>query len=98
MQQLLSSLEDERQLQFRRFVGISAAVHAALAILFWIGPMSHTGKALPVVERVELVEVLPSATAPRPKPKAQTPPKPVPPPPPPPEVAKVLPKEPVPSR
>ena len=91
-----SSLEDERQRQFRRFVGISAGVHAALAILVWIGPMSHTGKALPVVERVTLVEALPSAAAPRPKPKTAAPPKPVPPPPPPPEVAKVLPKEPAP--
>jgi TonB family protein len=97
MQQLLSSLEDERQRQFRRFVGISAAIHVVLAFLFWIGPMRHTGKAMPVVERVELVEALPSAAAAKPKPAVpQVPPKPKPPPPPPPEVAKVLPKEPAP--
>jgi TonB family protein len=95
MQQLLSSLEDERQRQFRRFVGISAAVHVVLAILFWIGPMRHSRTSLPVVERVELVEVLPGPAAVKPR-KAPAPAKPKPPPPPPPEAKKVLPKEPAP--
>jgi len=90
MQQLLSSLEDERQRQFRRFVGISAAIHVALAVLFWIGPMRHTGPALPVVERVELVEVTAAAPAARPAPARVKPP------PPPPPAKKVLPKEPAP--
>jgi TonB family protein len=96
MQQLLSTLEDERQRQFRRFVGISAAVHVVLAVLFWIGPVRHTGKALPAVERVELVEALASAPAARPKPARPVPAKPKPPPPPPPAAKKVLPKEPAP--
>lgn len=93
MQQLLSSLEDERQRQFRRFVGISAAIHVALAILFWIGPIRDTGKALPVVERVEWVEVVPGPALAKPKALPVAKPKPKPPPP---EVAKVLPKEPAP--
>jgi colicin import membrane protein len=91
MQQLLSSLEDERQRQFRRFVGFSAAVHVGLAVLFWIGPMQRSGPALPVVERVELVEVMastPAAPAARPAPARPKPP--------PPAVKKVLPKEPAP--
>jgi colicin import membrane protein len=96
MQQLLSSLEDERQRQFRRFVGISAAVHAGLALLFWIGPIRHSTPNLPVVERVELVEALASAPAARPAPARPAPAKPKPPPPPPPQAKKVLPKEPAP--
>ena len=96
MQQLLSSLEDERQRQFRRFVRISAVVHVALAVLFWIGPVRQTGKALPAVERVELVEALASAPAARPKPAKPVPAKPKPPPPPPPQAKKVLPKDPAP--
>jgi TonB family protein len=96
MQQLLSTLEDERQRQFRRFVGISAAVHVVLAVLFWIGPVRQTGKVLPMVERVELVEALASAPAARPKPARPAPAKPKPPPPPPPAAKKVLPKEPAP--
>jgi TonB family protein len=91
MQQLLSSLEDERQRQFRRFVKISAAVHAAMALLMWIGPIRSSHTNLPVVERVELVEALaPSA---RPAPARPAPAKPKPPPPP---AKKVLPKEPAP--
>jgi TonB family protein len=95
MQQLLSSLEDERQRQFRRFVAISAAVHVALGLLFWVGPIRPTGKALPVVERVELVEALTAAPTarPAPAPARPAPPKPKPPPPP---MPKVLPKEPAP--
>ena len=93
MQQLLSSLEDERQRQFRRFVGISAAVHVALAVLFWIGPIRQTRTNLPAVERVELVEAFASAPAARPKPARPAPAKPKPPPPP---EKKVLPKEPAP--
>ena len=96
MQQLLSSLEDERQRQFRRFVRISAVVHVVLAVLFWIGPVRQTGKALPAVERVELVEALASAPAARPKPAQPVPAKPKPPPPPPPPAKKVLPKDPAP--
>jgi colicin import membrane protein len=91
MQQLLSSLEDERQRQFRRFVRISAVVHAAAALLFWIGPIRHSTSNLPVVERVELVEAL--APAARPAPAKPAPAKPKPPPPP---AKKVLPKEPAP--
>ena len=100
MQQLLSSLEAERQRQFRRFVGVSAVFHVLLALAFWIGPIRHSNRALPVVERVDLVEALPSAPAariaPRPPPVAPAKPKPPPPPPPPPEAKKVLPKEPAP--
>lgn len=98
MQQLLSSLEDERQRQFRRFVGISAVVHAGLALLFWLGPIRHSSRTLPVVERVELVEAIASAPAARPAPArpAPAPAKPKPPPPPPPQAKKVLPKEPAP--
>ncbi len=96
MQQLLSSLADERQRQFRRFVGISAAVHAGLALLFVLGPIRHSTPNLPVVERVELVEALASAPAARPAPARPAPAKPKPPPPPPPPAKKVLPKEPAP--
>jgi colicin import membrane protein len=91
MQQLLSSLEDERQRQFRRFVGISAAIHAVAALLMWIGPIRHSPSNLPVVERVQLVEAL--APAARPAPARPAPAKPKPPPPP---AKKVLPKEPAP--
>lgn len=95
MQQLLSSLEDERQRQFRRFVAVSAAAHVVLGLLFFIGPIRPTGKALPVVERVELVEALASAPAarPAPAPAPAAPPRPKPPPPP---LPKVLPKQPAP--
>jgi len=98
MQQLLSTLEDERQRQFRRFVGFSAVAHALLALLFWIGPIRTSHEALPVVERVELVEAMPSARIAKPKPVAPVakPKPPPPPPPPPPEDVKVLPKEPAP--
>src|SRR5262245_3035816 len=97
MQQLLSSLEDERQRQFRRFLVASAALHVGLAILFWWSPLKPTGTALPAVVRVDLVtmaDLTPVAKpvevpAPRPAP-------PPPPPPPPPEVKKVLPKQPAP--
>ncbi len=94
MQQLLSSLEDERQRQFRRFVGISAAAHVALAILFWIGPIRVTDRSLPVVERVQLVEALAAAPVARPAPARPAPVKP--PPPPPPPAKKILPKQPAP--
>jgi colicin import membrane protein len=93
MQQLLSSLEDERQRQFRRFVGVSAAVHAALALLMWIGPIRSSRPSLPVVERVELVEALAPAARPAPTRPAPAPAKPKPPPPP---AKKILPKEPAP--
>src|SRR5262245_603379 len=102
MQQLLSSLEAERQRQFRRFVWLSAAFHVLLGLAFWIGPIRHSGKVLPAVERVNLVEALPSNPGARPAPPPpQAKPKPTPlppppPPPPPPEVAKVLPKQPAP--
>lgn len=98
MQQLLSSLEEERQRQFRRFVAISAGVHVTLAVLFWIGPIRPASKGLPVVERVALVPTLPAPPAAKPaaaKPKP-APVKPAPPPPPPPEAKKVLPKQPAP--
>jgi TonB family protein len=94
MQQLLSSLEAERQRQFRRFVGVSALLHVALGLAFWIGPIRHSGRALPAVERVSLVEALAAAPAARPAPAA--PPKALPPPPPPPVAKKVLPKQPAP--
>ena len=96
MQQLLSSLEDERERQFRRFVAISAGAHLVLVLLFWIGPIRMgTNRALPVVERIALVETLPAPSAA--KPAQAKPAKPVPaPPPPPPVVAKVLPKQPAP--
>jgi TonB family protein len=96
MQQLLSSLEAERQRQFRRFVAVSAALHVMLALAFWIGPIRHSNRALPVVERVNLVEALPAAPAARPAPTAPAPAKPKPPPPPPPVAKKVLPKQPAP--
>jgi TonB family protein len=97
MQQLLSSLEEERQRQFRRFVAISAGVHVALAVLFWVGPLRPATKGLPVVERVALVPTLPAPPAAKPAP-AQAKPKPVPvePPPPPPQAKKLLPKQPAP--
>ena len=88
MQQLLSSLEDERDRQFRRFVGLSAALHLLLGFLFWWSPLEPTGTALPAVVRVDLVTVADLAPAPAAKPP--------PPPPPPPEVKKVLPKQPAP--
>ncbi len=95
MQQLLSSLEDERQRQFRRFVGISAGAHVVLALLFWIGPIRPSAKNLVVVERVMLVPTLPA-----PAPARPAPPKPAPAPakpkPPPPLAKKVLPKQPAP--
>jgi TonB family protein len=92
MQQLLSSLEDERQRQFRRLVGGSALIHAALALLFVLGPVRKTGPVLPAVERVTLVEaVAPSA---RPAPARPAPARPKPPPPP---AKKILPKEPAPA-
>ena len=93
MQQLLSSLEDERQRQFRRFVVVSAALHVALAVLFWLNPTLHRGTALPAVVQVDLVTMADIAPAPKPAP---VPAKPPPPPPPPPEVKKVLPKQPAP--
>ena len=98
MQQLLASLEDERQRQFCRFVKISAAVHVGFAVLFWIGPIHPGRKALPMVERVALVEALPAAPAarPAPAPARPAPAKPKPPPPPPPPAKKVLPKQPAP--
>ena len=94
MQQLLSSLEDERQRQFRRFVAVSAALHVGLAILFWWSPLQTTGTRLPAVVRVDLVTVADIGPAPKPveAPAARPPP----PPPPPPEVKKVLPKQPAP--
>jgi len=92
MQQLLSSLEAERQRQFRRFVGVSAVFHVLFALAFWIGPIRRSGPALPAVVRVNLVEALDSAPAARPAPTAL----PKPPPPPPPVAKKVLPKQPAP--
>ena len=94
MQQLLSSLEDERQRQFRRLVGVSAALHVVFALAFWIGPIRRSGPVLPAVVRVNLVEALATAPAARPAPAAL--PKPLPPPPPPPVAKKVLPKQPAP--
>jgi TonB family protein len=94
MQQLLSSLEDERQRQFRRLVGVSAALHVVFALAFWIGPIRRSGPVLPAVVRVNLVEALAAAPAARPAPAAL--PKPLPPPPPPPVAKKVLPKQPAP--
>lgn len=95
MQQLLSSFEDERQRQFRRFVALSAALHLALAFLFWWSPLKPSGTALPAVVRVDLVTMADIAPAPKPAPvQAARPPPP--PPPPPPEVKKVLPKQPAP--
>jgi colicin import membrane protein len=91
MQQLLSSLDDERQRQFRRFLKVSAAVHVGLAVLFVLGPLQRSHRNLPVVERVILVESL--APAARPAPARPAPAKPKPPPPP---AKKVLPKEPAP--
>jgi colicin import membrane protein len=97
MQQLLSSLEDERQRQFRRLVVVSAALHVALAVLFWLNPTLHHGTALPAVVQVDLVTMADIAPAPKPAPEpAPVPAKPPPPPPPPPEVKKVLPKQPAP--
>ncbi len=93
MQQLLASLEDERQRQFRRFVVVSAALHVALAVLFWLNPTLQRGTALPAVVQVELVTMADIAPAPKP---AEVKAKPPPPPPPPPEVKKVLPKQPAP--
>jgi colicin import membrane protein len=93
MQQLLSSLEDERQRQFRRFVKISAVIHAGLAVLAVIGPMQRSSRHLPVVERVELVEALVPAARPAPAPARPAPARPKPPPPP---AKKILPKEPAP--
>jgi len=94
MQQLLSSLEDERQRQFRRFVVVSAAFHAALAVLFWINPSRHSGTVLPAVVRVDLVTMEAPIPAEKPAPVPAKPPPP--PPPPPPEAKKVLPKQPAP--
>ena len=100
MQQLLSSLEEERERQFRRFVAISAGVHVALALLFWIGPIRiGPKKVLPVVERVALVETAPAPPAAKPAQAKPAKPEPVPappPPPPPPPLKKVLPKQPAP--
>jgi colicin import membrane protein len=94
MQQLLSSLEDERQRQFRRFVVLSAALHLALGFLFWWSPLKPSGTALPAVVRVDLVTMADIAPAPKPVPAPAA--RPPPPPPPPPEVKKVLPKQPAP--
>jgi TonB family protein len=94
MQQLLSNLEDERQRQFRRLVGVSAALHVVFVLAFWIGPIRRSGPVLPAVVRVNLVEALATAPAARPAPAAL--PKPLPPPPPPPVAKKVLPKQPAP--
>ena len=94
MQQLLSSLEDERQRQFRRFVAFSAALHVTLAFLFWWSPLKTTGTALPAVVRVDLVTM--ADLGPAPKPAEVPAPKPAPPPPPPPQAKKVLPKQPAP--
>ena len=95
MQQLLSSLEDERQRQFRRFLIGSALLHFGLAFLFWWSPLRSTGTALPAVVRVDLVTVADIGPAPKPV-EAPAPAPPPPPPPPPPEVKKVLPKQPAP--
>ncbi len=105
MQGVLESWEADRQRQYRRFVGVSAAVHLAGALLFVLNPSFGREPALPGVVRVDLVAVAPPAPArrPAPKPKAAPKPKPVPKPKPavkpkpkPPVVdKKVLPKEPV---
>jgi colicin import membrane protein len=94
MQQLLASLEDERRRQFRRFVAVSAALHVAFAVAFWVGPVRRSGTAQPAVVRVDLrtIEELGPVPKARPAPPA---PKPKPPPPPP-EAKKVLPKQPAP--
>lgn len=98
MQQLLSSLEDERERQFRRFVLLSAALHLAFGLLFWWSPLKPAGTSLPAVVRVDLVTMADIAPAakPAPAPKPAPAAKPPPPPPPPPEVKKVLPKQPAP--
>jgi len=98
MQQLLSSLADDRERQFRRFVGFSAATHVALAILFWWSPLRPApGTVLPAVVKVDLVAAADLSPAPVQKPVAEPKPAPPPPPPPPPPQAKkVLPKQPAP--
>jgi TonB family protein len=96
MHQLLSSLQDDRERQFRRFVGFSLALHLALGILFWWSPFRpEIGTTLPAVVRVDLVTMADLAPVPKPAPAAEPKPPP-PPPPPPPKVAKVLPKQPAP--
>ena len=96
MHQLLSSLADDRERQFRRFVGFSLALHLALGILFWWSPFRpEIGTTLPAVVRVDLVTMADLAPLPKPAPAAEPKPPP-PPPPPPPKVAKVLPKQPAP--
>jgi len=94
MQQLLSSLEDERQRQFRRLLILSALLHAALGFVFWWSPLKPAGTALPAVVRVDLVTM--ADLGPAPKPAEAPAARPPPPPPPPPEVKKVLPKQPAP--
>ena len=96
MHQLLSTLADDRERQFRRFIGISAALHLGLGILFWWSPLRpELGTVLPAVVRVDLVTMADLAPAPKPAPAAEPKPPP-PPPPPPPKAKKLLPKQPAP--
>jgi TonB family protein len=96
MHQLLSNLQDDRERQFRRFIGFSAALHLGFGLLFWWSPFRpEMGTTLPAVVRVDLVTMADLAPAPKPAPAAEAKPPP-PPPPPPPKVAKVIPKQPAP--
>ncbi|MEN8162095.1 MAG: hypothetical protein ABFS41_18640, partial [Myxococcota bacterium] len=69
MHQLLSSLAEDRERRFRRFVAISAVLHLALGILFWWSPLRpEIGTVLPAVVKVDLVTAADLAPAPKPAP------------------------------
>ncbi|MDX1649701.1 MAG: energy transducer TonB [Myxococcota bacterium] len=78
MHAFLESLEEERRRRFRRFVAVSAAVHAGALLLLIVAPSPRIRTELPAVVRVDLVAASapPSAAPPAAKP---APPKPAPP-------------------
>jgi len=94
MRAFLESLEEERQRRFRRFVAISAAVHAAAVLGVMVAPTPTVRTDLPGVVRVDLVA---ASAPPSAAPPAPAPPKPAPKPKPKPEKV-VIPEEPTPPK
>jgi colicin import membrane protein len=82
MHAFLESLEEERRRRFRRFVAISATVHAAVLLLLVYAPTPRIRTQLPAVVRVDLVAASaapsPGKPAAKPAPPKPPPPKPAP--------------------